>query len=669
MIRQGVRAAVPVAIALCLGGCEAGQTATPVTLPAPPPPLPPPPPAPRLTGEPVPLRLVQGGEAVQVRVSELFVVADEQQAEVEVEARSADESVATLQVQGTGLSAMLVITAVTAGSTSVAVTLRTSVGSATQAIPVQVAPPPPMPVEEPQRIVTLVEQGPGEQLAVAEMFVVHPAHADRLDVEIHSSNENVATASLHGTGLGAVATVEPVTTGFTWILIHVHSPAGTATKQIGVEVLSVPTEPPRLVEEPEPIRLVAGGGWRLVRLYRFLTTGDEEQNRATAVEVQPADPDVVTVLVEGRFEGRPGLVGEMLVGPASAGETTIVVRARNAAGVAVARFPVTVVSARPPEVVGRVGPVRLVAGAGRWERPLAGLFDPPKSLLEARSLDETVVRAQANSQDSGFIELSPLGVGETAVVVTARNSAGAAELTIRVTVLEKVPIGLTGLSGTAGGPPAVISEGSEWSMEIRSLEPEVHGIYWDHPVTFEIAADAPPGELEYPGSVAAGGLHLSYETTAFSIRAPADDVPGEPERTYELSIVSAEGLPAWMELLDEPLRVTVVDSPVAHCRDLLVYASLERASGGARRANVTIRAPHPDTSVSWVAPYIWRGNSSAGPTMTHLFPERLPFREVGDGFDQEVRLIWWDGDLRLTVEAPGCDAVELRCDESICTVR
>ena len=52
-----------------------------------------------------------------------------------------------------------------------------------------------------------------------------------------------------------------------------------------------------------------------------------------------------------------------------------------------------------------------------------------------------------------------------------------------------------------------------------------------------------------------------------------------------------------------------------------------------------------------------------------MFPERLLLRPLGTGFEQEVLLRWWDGDLRLTVQAPGCEPVELHCDEFTCDVR
>ena len=71
-------------------------------------------------------------------MSSLFAVAAGQQDEAEVEVRSANETVATVRPEGRGMAAVVVVTPVAPGETSVTVSLKTSAGLATQTIPVTV---------------------------------------------------------------------------------------------------------------------------------------------------------------------------------------------------------------------------------------------------------------------------------------------------------------------------------------------------------------------------------------------------------------------------------------------------------------------------------------------------------------------------------------------------
>ena len=672
MIRVlAARPAIVLAVALCLAGCEGDQAGTPsAPLPAPPPPAPPPPAPPPeppgVAGEPAPLILIEGGPPAQVPVSDLFVVGLGQQSEARTEVRSEHETVATVQVVGSGLMAVVVVTPVSEGQTTVTASLTTLAGSATQTIRVTVDPAPVRAVGEPPSA-TLLAGGSGRDVPVGEYFAVDPSHSDAVEVEAVSEDEGVAVARLTGAGLMSVLTIEPVGPGNTWIRIVVRIPGWSATQWISVTVLAEPPEPPRVIGEPEPLSLVEGGAWLFVRLQRLFSTGDWDRDHAVEVEARSENADVVTVRHEGT-----GLFADLTVTPVRPGETAVVVTVRNLGGAATARIPATVLPAAPLRVARSFGPLAFVAGTRGTAWGVSDVFEPPGYLLEARSLDEKVVRVSAeNGATSRYfyagVDFDPVGPGETSVVLTASNAAGKAETTVRVTVLEKLRLELLSQLGPAGGPPLRLREGAQWNLLIRALDEGAYASTQRRRVTIRIATDAPADQLRVPESVSAEYGHR----LAVPVEALADEVGGEPEATYSVSLAPGGDLPPWIELSEEPIRVTVLDSPGAACEDLRVDASLARTSGTMRRGTFRIQAAHPDTSVSWAAPYVDRTSSHPvwRTVATHVFPERLLLRPLGTGFEQEVRLRWWDGDLRLTVQAPGCEPVELHCDEFNCDVR
>ena len=629
---------------------------------------PPAPQPPRPAGEPALVTLMNGGTGVQVRVSDLFMVPADQLDSVGVEVRSENEAVATARLDGTGLTSLVVVEPVAEGDTSVVVTLRTSAGTAMQAIRVTVGPPaaePPRTVGRADALI-LVVGGKEAEWPVGDFFSVDPSQHDEVEVEAFSPDETIATVRAQGTGLMSVVFVRPTGAGTVLIEVIVRTSAGSATQLVQVTVGPAPTDAPLAVGEPESFTLVHGGSWRDFYLGHILTTGNRDWDRTAEVEVMPVDETVVAVHIEGR-----GLDATLFLAPVGPGETVIVVTARNAAGSAIQRIRAVVLPAEPPRLVGRLVPLILVAGAGGRPWFLDDhVFAPPGFLVEAESLDERVV-IPITAKNLGGVYLEPVGPGETFVVVTARNAAGAAEVTGKVTVLEKVRVGLFVRGGSVAGPPIKLEEGGRWNLHIGLVDRDVEGAWAPSAaVKIGIATDAPPDQLRVPESVSNPSIGWFAEPILFTIEALADDVPGEPDTTYAISLTGIEGLPPWMELAKEAVRITIVDSPAAACEDLWVNALLDRPSGDERRGNFTIQAPHPDTSVSWAEPYVNRGFGLVWPTLaTHVFPERLPFRELPDGFEQEVRLRWWDGDLRWTIQAPGCKPVELHCDEFTCDVR
>ena len=266
--------------------------------------------------------------------------------------------------------------------------------------------------------------------------------------------------------------------------------------------------------------------------------------------------------------------------------------------------------------------------------------------------------------------MAPVGPGTTDVVVTAVNAAGEAEVTVEVTVLEKLRIGLVSRLASPGGPPVRLVEGARLNVEIRPLDFALaaHAL---QELNLGILSDAPAAQLRLPQAVTAHRLGDSSERISFPVEALGDDVVGEPGTTYTFSLSpEVAGLPPWMELSDEAIRVVVVDSPIANCDHFRVDATVQAGADGTHLAMFVIQSPHPDTSFSIVEPYVRpEARGSMWPTAaTHVFPETLPFRELPDGFEQTVRLRWWEGDLRMTVQAPDCEPIGVHCDGVACEV-
>ena len=74
--------------------------------------------------------------------------------------------------------------------------------------------------------------------------------------------------------------------------------------------------------------------------------------------------------------------------------------------------------------------------------------------------------------------------------------------------------------------------------------------------------------------------------------------------------------------------------------------------------------------VSFTSPYVERPRQAAAwrTAAAHVFPDGFAYQEMPAGFEQTLRLSWWDQDLVFTVEAPGCEAVEVVCDNVRCEV-
>ena len=419
------------------------------------------------------------------------------------------------------------------------------------------------------------------------------------------------------------------------------------------------TEPNQVVGPAEPVTLVDGGSARHVPLDRLFSGGDPG-----TVAVTSEDETVVTAQFVS--DVAPPYVN---IAPAGPGETTVVVTATTAAGSATQRIPATVQAAEAPRVIGEIPPAVLVAGARGIHWSLDAVFEPAGLRVEVESPDDAVVLAEGVDGYGGSLTLAPVGPGEVSVTVTASNAAGHADATMAVRVLDKLRIGLRSRAGAAGGGIRLV-EGARLRLEIRPQE-RVLAAHAAGVVTFRVVSEGPEGQVELPETVSAGRLGDFDERTAFAVAALRDETAGEEDAAYSISLApEAEGLPSWMEIVPDEISLVVVDSPAADCSRLAVDGAIRQVTGGSVRGTVTIQAPHPDTSLNFISPYVERPRQAATwrTAAAYVFPEALPYQEMPEGFEQTVRLRWWDQDLRLTVEAPGCEPIEMVCGESGCEV-
>ena len=161
-----------------------------------------------------------------------------------------------------------------------------------------------------------------------------------------------------------------------------------------------------------------------------------------AVEVDVADAFTpADVTISARYTGNVASLDVTVEGtvvtiaPRGAGNSAVEVTARNSAGSATQTFAVTTLPV-PPEAVGTVDAVALVDGGAPVQRNFRRAFEGRRT-LEARSNDTGIVTAVMD--DDRWAVFTPVGVGNTTVVVTARNAGGSASHTISVSVVTAVP--------------------------------------------------------------------------------------------------------------------------------------------------------------------------------------------------------------------------------------
>ena len=345
-----------------------------------------------------------GGETLDVDVARAFPLTN-----YTVEASSRDTGIVTVEVNGT----VVTLTPVGAGTTYVSVRARGETINSGKGFSVTVYPVAPQAVGtlEP---VTLMDEGPAVEVDVADAFTPavvtisarHTGDRRNIDVEVE----------------GTVVTITPRSAGANAVQVTARNSAGSATQTFSVTILPVPPEAVGTVDEVE---LVDGGA----PVQRYLWPAFE--GWLPTLETRSNDTGIVTVAVrDDRWvEFKP--VGE--------GSTSVVVTARNAGGSASHTVSVTV-TGEAPEVIRprdataiRLGRVHSVVVR------IANIFTPATVRVEAVSNDTEVATVEVTTDNDldrePIVEVTPVGVGTTAVVITGRTANGSASLIWEFTVL------------------------------------------------------------------------------------------------------------------------------------------------------------------------------------------------------------------------------------------
>ena len=657
-MRRNILLVLPLAGALALAGC--GQlsevpTTGPGTKPRPSiPPL-------TLSLPPL-LHLNSETPRAEVPITQLFAVDEALSSSMRVSAYNANYQVVDVGTAGSGLATVLVVERLGPGRSLIEVLLETIAGHARQTILVVITDPGAPRARDRNLWINFPEGGDPKRVPVTELFSVGAGQSHLVEVEV-VSQPRTGTVRLEGSGLNTVLVVEPLRVGDDHATIRMSTPGGSALKKVGIQVVGPASEPPRVADGSGSLVLTDGGAPRRVPLGAFFQIRDETGRSDAQGEVRSENTGVVRAVHEVVFSPK-----HVLLTPVSPGTTSIVVTARNAAGSATLRKTVTVREAEPLRVSDPFGPVVFLPG--RRLKSYYSLFEPGGYRVEVRSANERVAWVEADREVPGRVLLYPVAPGETTVFVTARNAAGEAGFSAKVTVLEKIRVGLVNRLGSPGAPVR-LTEGAQWELDIRALDIAVANLEEEGSLlafsNLGLVTDAPSAELLVPESVPGDPLGSRFAPIPVLIEAPADDVAGEPDASYSISLAPVPGLPSWVELSEEPVRVVVVDSARGACEDLDVTAVASQSSGNLRRGTFVIRSPAADTALSFAAPYALR-QEGRNPVATHVFPEELPLRETPDGFEQTVVLWWWGDDLRMTVEAPGCEPVEVRCISQFCGV-
>ena len=363
---------------------------------------------PRVVGTFGMVSLVAGGPGIRLDAQTHFTPAG-----LQIEARSGNPQVVTATMSGN----FLTLTPVGEGSTSVVVTARNANGTATETIPVTVGAAFPRAVGT-FPLVFLSAGGPAFAVDVEAGFT--PAG---LQFEARSGNPQVVTATVSGT----FVTLRPAGEGSASVVVTARNASGTATQTIPV---TVEAAPPRVVGTFGMISLVAGGpGIRLDAQTHFTPAGLQ-------IEARSGNPQVVTATMSGNF---------LTLTPVGEGSTSVVVTARNANGTATETIPVTV-NPPAPEAVGTLAPVSLSVGGATVEMVVFDDFNGRRT-MEAESEDGAIVTA--GIVDQFVVTFTPVGEGDTSVVVTARNESGSASHIVSVNVVAEAPQAV----GTFGTDP------------------------------------------------------------------------------------------------------------------------------------------------------------------------------------------------------------------------
>ena len=201
------------------------------------------------------------------------------------------------------------------------------------------------------------------------------------------------------------------------MVVTARNASGTATQTI---VVTVEEAAPRADGTLAPVSLSVGGPAVAVDVEAGFTPAGLQ------FEARSGNPRVVTATMSGTF---------LTLTPAGGGSTSVVVTARNASGSATQTISVTV-NPPAPEAVGTLAPVSLSVGGGTVEMVVYDDFNGWLT-MEAESEDGAIVTA--GIVDRYVVTFTPVGEGDTSVVVTARNESGSASHIVSVNVVAEAP--------------------------------------------------------------------------------------------------------------------------------------------------------------------------------------------------------------------------------------
>ena len=321
-------------------------------------------------------------------------------------ARSSDEAVATLVVEG----ASVTVTAVAAGEATVTVTATNAGGSAEQTFSVTVLPPAPTTVGS-IAAVTLTE-GATQAVTASDYF-----DGKGLTYAAQSSGEDVATVAVAGASL----TVTAVVAGEATVTVTATNAGGSAEQAFSVTVLP---PAPTAAGSIEAVTLTEGAT-------HAVTASDYFEGKGLTYAAESSDTAVATVAVEG---------ASVTVTAVAAGEATVTVTATNAGGSADQSFAVTAV-VPAPVAVGSIVAATLEQGSSAYLLDLTQHFSGVVERYELSASPEGVVHLW---QEGGQLTVSPLASGTTSVTVAAANAQGTATHTFLVTVEGRAPRALGG---------------------------------------------------------------------------------------------------------------------------------------------------------------------------------------------------------------------------------
>ena len=293
---------------------------------------------------------------------------------------------------------------------------------------------------------------------------------------------------------------------------------------------------------------------------------------------------------------------------------------------------------------------------------------------------------------AGLSGCSPQGSAPATPTAPAPAPAPAPEPTAEV---RELPFGF---GGAFFQPDLVldIPEGKTFGVEVRSRSyGSDHTGGGERPgFPIGLATDAPEGRLSVPPLVRVGGFGQPglVEITALS---SGGDAVSEEYRIWLTESPELRLAPGFVVAYDPtPVRVRVrkaEDEPPPVC--LLPEVAFETQgmarAGGEMAASVygfeglsywsadwTLRVPDPGTTVTVAAPYrkpfaLADEAARRGEGLPHrplLLGSSFATRATATGLEQTMNLGWF-ADLRLVVESPGCEPVEVVCVRERCRVR